>query len=117
MCAGAVQRIWQAHGLWPHRVKSFKLSRDREFVSELRDVVGLYLSSPDKAVVLCADEKSQTQAIDRTAPVPPLRPGLPGRQTHDYIRHGTTTLFAALNVPDGTASARTWRPARRVDRA
>jgi len=97
-----VQRIWQAHGLRPHRVKTFKLSRDPQFVSKLRDVVGLYLNPPDKAVVLCADEKSQIQALDRTEPVLPLRPGLPERQTHDYIRHGTTTLFAALNVLDGT---------------
>lgn len=100
--AATVQRIWQAHGLRPHRLKTFKLSRDPEFVSKLRDVVGLYLNPPDKAVVLCADEKSQIQALDRTAPVLPLRPGLPERQTHDYIRHGTTTLFAALNVLDGT---------------
>lgn len=97
-----VRRIWQAHGLQPHRVKTFKLSRDPEFISKLRDVVGLYMNPPDKAVVLCADEKSQVQALDRTAPVLPLRPGLPERQTHDYIRHGTTTLFAALNVLDGT---------------
>ncbi|MBI3449348.1 MAG: IS630 family transposase [Acidobacteria bacterium] len=100
--AATVQRIWQAHGLRPHRVKTFKLSRDPEFVSKLRDVVGLYLNPPETAVVLCADEKSQIQALDRTAPVLPLRPGLPERQTHDYIRHGTTTLFAALNVLDGT---------------
>jgi transposase len=100
--AATVQRIWQAHGLRPHRVKTFKLSRDPEFVSKLRDVVGLYLNPPEKAVVLCADEKSQIQALDRTRPVLPLRPGLPERQTHDYIRHGTTTLFAALNILDGT---------------
>jgi transposase len=100
--AATVQRIWQAHGLRPHRAKTFKLSRDPDFVSKLRDVVGLYLNPPEKAVVLCADEKSQIQALDRTAPVLPLRPGLPERQTHDYIRHGTTTLFAALNVLDGT---------------
>jgi transposase len=100
--AATVQRIWQAHGLRPHRVKTFKLSRDPEFVSKLRDVVGLYLNPPDKAVVLCADEKSQIQALDRMAPVLPLRPGLPERHTHDYIRHGTTTLFAALNVLDGS---------------
>ncbi len=100
--AATVQRIWHAHGLRPHRRKTFKLSRDPEFVSKLRDVVGLYLNPPDKAVVLCADEKSQIQALDRTAPMLPLRPGIPERQTHDYIRHGTTTLFAALNVLDGT---------------
>ena len=100
--AATVQRIWQAHGLRPHRVKTFKLSRDPEFVSKLRDVVGLYLNPPEKAVVLSVDEKSQIQALDRTRPVLPLRPGLPERQTHDYIRHGTTTLFAALNILDGS---------------
>ncbi len=97
-----VQRIWRAHGLQPHRSETFKLSRDPDFVTKLRDVVGLYLNPPDKALVLCADEKSQIQALDRTAPILPLRPGIPTRQTHDYIRHGTTTLFAALNVLDGT---------------
>jgi transposase len=97
-----VQRIWQAHGLQPHRTESFKLSRDPDFVTKLRDVVGLYLNPPEKALVFCTDEKSQIQALDRTAPILPLRPGIPARQTHDYIRHGTTTLFAALNVLDGT---------------
>lgn len=100
--AATVRRMGEAHGLRPHRVKAFKLSCDQEFVGKLRDVVGLYLNPPDKAVVLDANEKSQIQALDRTAPVLPLRPGLPERQTHDYIRHGTTTLFAALNVLDGT---------------
>ena len=79
-----------------------KLSRDPDFVSKVRDIVGLYLNPPDKAVVLCVDEKSQIQALDRTQPVLPLRPGIPARQTHDYVRHGTTSLFAALNVLDGT---------------
>jgi len=97
-----VQRIWDAHGLQPHRVKSFKFSRDPHFVRKLRDVVGLYLNPPDKALVLCVDEKSQIQALDRTQPALPMRPGLPARQTHDYVRHGTTTLFAALNVLEGT---------------
>jgi len=96
-----VRRIWQAHGLQPHRVESFKLSRDPAFVTKLRDIVGLYINPPDKALVLCVDEKSQIQALDRTQPVLPLRPGLPARQTHDYVRHGTTTLFAALNVLEG----------------
>jgi transposase len=100
--AATVQRIWRAHGLQPHRSERFKLSRDPEFVPKLRDVVGLYLNPPEKAMVFCVDEKSQIQALDRTAPVLPLRPGIPARQTHDYIRHGTTTLFAALNVLDGT---------------
>jgi transposase len=97
-----VRRIWRAHGLQPHRTETFKLSRDPDFVHKLRDVVGLYLNPPDKALVLCVDEKGQIQALDRTQPVLPLRPGIPARQTHDYIRHGTTTLFAALNVLEGT---------------
>ena len=97
----AVQRIWKQHGLQPHRVETFKLSRDVRFVEKLRDVVGLYLDPPDKALVLSVDEKSQIQALDRTAPLLPLRPGLPARQTHDYKRHGTTTLYAALSLLDG----------------
>jgi transposase len=97
-----VRRIWRAHGLQPHRTETFKLSRDPHFVHKLRDVVGLYLNPPDKALVLCVDEKGQIQALDRTHPVLPLRPGIPARCTHDYIRHGTTTLFAALNVLEGT---------------
>jgi transposase len=97
-----VHRIWQAHGLKPHRVESFKFSTDPDFVTKLRDVVGLYLDPPDKALVLCVDEKSQIQALDRTQPILPLRPGLPERRTHDYCRHGTTSLFAALNVLLGT---------------
>src|SRR5438128_616585 len=97
-----VHRIWQAHNLQPHRVETFKLSRDPNFARKVRDVVGLYLNPPDKALVLCVDEKSQIQALDRTQPVLPLRPGIPARQTHDYERHGTTTLFAALNILDGT---------------
>lgn len=100
--AATVQRIWQAHGLQPHRTETFKLSTDPDFVRKLRDVVGLYLNPPDKALVLCVDEKSQIQALDRTQPSLPLRPGIPARQTPDYVRHGTTTLFAALNVLDGT---------------
>ena len=101
-----VHRIWQAHGLQPHRVETFKLSRDPDFVKKLRDVVGVYLHPPAKALVLCVDEKPQVQALDRTEPVLPLRAGIPARQTHDYIRHGTTNLFAALNVLDGTVLAR-----------
>ena len=97
-----VYRIWQAHGLKPHRVESFKLSTDPEFVAKVRDVAGLYLDPPDKALLLCVDEKSQIQALDRTQPILPLRPGIPERQTHDYTRHGTTALFAALNVLLGT---------------
>jgi len=97
-----VRRIWDAHGLRPHRVRTFKLSRDPEFVEKLRDVVGLYLNPPDKALVLSVDEKSQIQALDRTQPALPMRTGLIETRTHDYVRHGTTTLFAALNVLDGT---------------
>ncbi len=97
-----VQRIWDAHGLQPHRVKTFKLSRDKRFVEKLTDVVGVYLNPPDKAVVLCVDEKSQIQALDRTQPGLPLKKGRCGTMTHDYKRNGTTTLFAALNTLEGT---------------
>lgn len=97
-----VQRIWNKHKLQPHRVESFKFSNDPEFAPKVRDIVGLYMNPPDKAIVLSVDEKSQIQALDRTQPILPLRPGLPARQTHDYERHGTTTLFAALNVLEGT---------------
>jgi transposase len=100
--SAAVQRIWKAYHLQPHRVEHFKFSTDPEFVSKVRDIVGLYLNPPDKALIFSVDEKSQIQALDRTQPILPLRPGLPERQTHDYERHGTTTLFAALNVLDGT---------------
>ena len=100
--AATVQRIWDAHGLQPHRVKTFKVSRDPKFVDKLTDVVGLYLNPPDKALVLCVDEKSQIQALQRTQPGLPLKKGRCGTLTHDYKRHGTTTLFAALNVLDGT---------------
>lgn len=96
-----VRRIWHSHNLKPHLTETFKLSRDKRFVEKLQDVVGLYLNPPDKALVLCVDEKSQIQALDRTQPLLPLRPGIPARQTHDYTRHGTTTLFAALNMLDG----------------
>ena len=97
-----VSRIWDSHGLQPHRVRNFKLSRDKQFVEKLTDVVGLYLNPPDKALVLCVDEKSQIQALDRTQPGLPMKKGRCGTMTHDYVRHGTTTLFAALNVLDGT---------------
>jgi len=96
-----VQRIWSQHRLQPHRLETFKFSRDLRFVEKLRDVVGLYLNPPDHALVFSVDEKSQIQALDRTQPLLPLRPGIPARQTHDYKRHGTTTLFAALNMLDG----------------
>jgi len=96
-----VYRVWKAHRLQPHRVQRFKLSSDPRFFHKLHDIVGLYLNSPEKALVLSVDEKSQIQALDRTQPILPLRPGIPERQTHDYARHGTTTLFAALNVLSG----------------
>jgi transposase len=98
----SVARIWDAHGLKPHRSKTFKLSTDRRFVEKLTDVVGVYLNPPDKALVLCVDEKSQVQALDRTQPGLPMKKGRCGTMTHDYKRHGTTCLFAALNVLDGT---------------
>jgi transposase len=97
-----VQRIWKKHKLQPHRVESFQFSNDPDFAPKVRDIVGLYVNPPDKAIVLSVDEKSQIQAVDRTQPILPLRPGLPERQTHDYKRYGTTTLFAALNVLEGT---------------
>lgn len=100
-----VQRIWKAHQLKPHLIRTFKLSRDKRFVEKLEDVVGLYLDPPDRAIVLSVDEKSQIQALERTQPLLPLRPGIPARQTHDYKRNGTTTLFAALNVLDGSVIA------------
>ena len=97
-----VHRIWRAFGLQPHRVETFKLSTDPLFVEKVRDIVGLYLSPPDRALVLCVDEKSQVQALDRTQPLLPMRPGQAERRTHDYKRHGTTSLFAALDVKTGT---------------
>jgi transposase len=97
----SIRRIWKQHNLKPHLIETFKLSRDKHFVEKLHDVVGLYMNPPDKALVLCVDEKSQIQALDRTQPMLPIRPGIPARQTHDYKRHGTTTLFAALSMLDG----------------
>jgi len=97
-----VQRIWDAHGLQPHRATTFKLSTDPAFVEKLTDIVGLYMNPPEKAVVLCVDEKSQIQALDRTQPGLPMKKGRCGTFTHDYKRHGTTTLFAALSMLDGT---------------
>jgi transposase len=96
-----VGRIWKAFGLKPHLVDTFKISNDPQFIDKVRDVVGLYLDPPEKALVLCVDEKSQIQALDRSAPVLPMMPGLPERRTHDYVRHGITTLFAALDVATG----------------
>lgn len=96
-----IQRIWKAFGLQPHRQETFKLSTDPLFVEKTRDIVGLYMEPPMKAMVLCVDEKSQIQALDRTQPILPLAPGIPERRTHDYMRHGTTTLFAALDIATG----------------
>src|SRR5207302_1269328 len=96
-----VHRVWERFDIQPHRVEKFKLSNDPRFEEKLRDIVGLYLDPPERALVLCVDEKSQIQALDRTAPILALRPGLAERQTHDYKRHGTTTLFAAFNILNG----------------
>jgi transposase len=97
----SVQRIWQAFGLQPHRIETFKLSTDPDFVAKVRDVVGLYVAPPEHAVVLCVDEKSQIQALDRSQPMLPMRPGQVARRSHDYKRHGTTSLFAALDIATG----------------
>jgi transposase len=102
LAPSTVQRIWKAFSLQPHRSETFKLSADPLFVEKVRDIVGLYLSPPERALVLCVDEKSQIQALDRTQPLLPLRPGQAERRTHDYKRHGTTSLFAALDVKAGT---------------
>ena len=102
LSATTVHRIWGAFGLQPHRVESFKLSSDPLFVDKVRDIIGLYLDPPERALVLCVDEKSQIQALDRTQPMLPMRPGQVERRTHDYKRYGTTTLFAALDVTAGT---------------
>jgi transposase len=101
LSVSSVQRIWRAFGLQPHRMETFKLSTDPDFVAKVRDVVGLYVSPPQHAVVLCVDEKSQIQALDRSQPMLPMRPGQPARRSHDYVRHGTTSLFAALDIATG----------------
>ena len=101
-----VSRVWRAFGLQPHRSETFKLSTDPLFIEKVRDIVGLYLDPPLKAMVLCVDEKSQVQALDRTQPLLPLRPGQTERRTHDYARHGTTSLFAALDVKAGKVMGR-----------
>src|SRR5216683_5721479 len=102
MSKSTISNIWRSHNLKPHRVKTFKLSRDPKFVEKLTDVIGLYLNPPEHALVLCVDEKSQIQALDRTQPGLPLKKGRYGTMTHDYKRHGTATLLAALNTLDGT---------------
>jgi len=101
LSVSSVQRIWRAFGLQPHRMESFKLSTDPDFVAQVRDVVGLYVAPPEHAVVLCVDEKSQIQALDRSQPMLPMRPGQAARRSHDYTRHGTTSLFAALDIATG----------------
>ena len=110
-----MSRIWRAFGLQPHRTETFKLSRDPQFVEKVRDVVGLYLAPPERALVLCVDEKTQVQAREPTAPVLPTRPGQLERRTHDYVRHGTTDLFAALDVATGRVIAATHRRHRSVE--
>jgi transposase len=101
MSQSAVSRMWRAFALQPHRVETFKLSKDPLFVDKVRDIVGLYLDPPERALVLCVDEKSQIQALDRSVPILPMQVGLPERRPHDYRRHGTTSLFAALDVATG----------------
>src|SRR4249920_3058077 len=105
MSQSAISRIWRAFALKPHQVETFRLSPDPQFIDKVRDVVGLYLNPPEAAVVLCVDEKSQIQALDRTAPVLPLLPGTPSRRTHDYRRYGITNLYAALDVASGNVIA------------
>ena len=105
MSQSTISRIWRAFGLQPHRSETFKLSRDPLFIEKVRDIVGLYLAPPDRALVLCVDEKPQIQALEPTAPVLPMRPGQVERRTHDYVRHGTLDLFAALDVKAGTVIA------------
>ena len=100
-----VARAWREYGVQPWRAETFKFSTDPELVAKVTDVVGLYLAPPENAIVLCVDEKSQIQALDRTAPMLPMQPGLPERRTHDYVRHGTTTLFAALEIATGKVTA------------
>lgn len=110
-----IGRIWRDFGLKPHLADTFKLSTDPLFVEKVVDVVGLYHNPPEKAVVLCVDEKSQVQALDRSQPVLPMMPGMPERRTHDYVRHGTTTLFAAFNIADGTVIGETHRQHRATE--
>lgn len=111
----AISRIWRAFALQPHRSETFKLSADPLFIEKVRDIVGLYLNPPDRAMVLCVDEKSQIQALDRTQPLLPMRPGQIERRTHDYVRHGTTSLFAALNVKTGEVIGECHRRHRSIE--
>ena len=110
-----VQRIWHAHELKPHLLRTFKLSNDKRFVEKLRDVIGLYLNPPEHALVFCVDEKSQIQALDRSQPGLPMKKGRAGTMTHDYKRHGTTTLFAALNVLEGTVIGKCYKRHRHTE--
>jgi transposase len=109
MSQSSISRIWRAFGLQPHREETFKLSTDPQFIEKLRDVVGIYLNPPEAAAVFCVDEKSQVQAINRTQPAFPIMPGTPARRSHDYVRHGTTSLFAALEVATGKVIGQTHR--------
>ncbi len=115
MSQSAISRIWRAFALAPHRSQTFKLSTDPLFIDKVRDVVGLYLDPPEKALVLCVDEKSQIQALDRSQPVLPMVPGIPERRSHDYVRAGTTTLFAALEVATGKVIGSLHRRHRAVE--
>jgi len=115
MSQTTVSRIWRAFGLKPWRTDTFKLSEDPMFIEKVRDIVGLYLNPPERAVVLCVDEKSQVQALDRTQPILPMRPGTPERHTHDYVRHGVTSLFAALNIATGAVIHETHRRHRTTE--
>ena len=115
MSQSAISRIWRAFALQPHRTETFKLSTDPLFIEKVRDIVGLYLNPPDKALILCVDEKSGIQALDRTAPLLPMRPGQVERRTHDYSRHGTTDLFAALDVATGRVIGSCQRRHRSVE--
>jgi transposase len=111
----AIVRIWHAFGLQPHRVENFKFSKDPQFVEKVRDIVGLYLNPPDRAVVVCLDEKSQVPALNRTQPILPLAPGVPARQSHDYERHGVTSLFAAMDVASGVTISTGYRRHRQQE--
>jgi len=115
MSSATVNRIWRAFGLQPHRTETFKLSADPLFIEKVRDIVGLYMAPPERAVVLCVDEKSQIQALDRTQPMLPLRTGTPARRTHDYKRNGTTSLFAALDIATGEVTGRCYPRHRSVE--
>jgi transposase len=115
MSQSAISRIWRTFSLQPHRTETFKLSNDPLFIDKVRDIVGLYMDPPDKALVLCVDEKSQIQALDRTQPLLPMRPGQAERRSHDYVRHGTTTLFAALDVKTGKIVGECYRRHRATE--